>query len=72
MQPDGSTFGGFQRRALGKGAVDLEEHLPVVFAELCTLPEGVQGRPEGFLGEALVENVDFFFAQRHARGGQLG
>ena len=62
MQPHGGAFGGFQRGAFGKGAVDLEEYLPIIFAELCTLPESVQGWPEGLFGEAFVEDVDFFFA----------
>ncbi|MDT4832411.1 hypothetical protein FQZ97_659670 [compost metagenome] len=72
VQPDDGTFGGFQGGAFGEGTVDLEEHLPVVLVEGGALPEGVQGRPEGFLGEALVEDVDLFLAQLDPRGLELG
>ena len=72
VQPDDGAFGGLQRGAFGEGAVDLEEYLPVVFVEGGAFPEGVQSWPEGFLGEALVEDIDFFLAQLDPRGGELG
>jgi len=72
VNPDHGALGGFGRSALGEQAVDLHEHDPVFLAENRALPERVQRRPEGFLGEALVEGIDFVLGQGHACREQVG
>ena len=62
VNPHHRVLCGFLGRALRKLLVDLEEHLPVIIVEGGPFPEGVQGGPEGFLGEPLVENLDVVFA----------
>ena len=68
VQPDHRALRRLGGSALGKQAVDLEKHRPVLFTEHGALPEGMQGRPERLLGEAFVEHVDVFLGQRHPGG----
>ncbi len=72
VQPDYRALCCLSGRALGKQAIDLEKYRPVLFTEHGALPEGVQGRPERLLGEALIEHVDVFLGQRYPRGNQIG
>jgi len=71
VQPHGGAVGRFGGGGFGKAAVDVFEDLPVVFREAGALPEGVDDRPEGFLGKTLVEEIHFGLAQRHARHDQI-
>ena len=71
MQPDSRARRGVGRDHFGKAPIDPLERLPVIVAKARALPERVQHRPEGFLGEALVVSIDLGAGQRHAHGGQV-
>ena len=72
MQPDSSPFCSFFCRLLSELTVHFTEHIPVIFNEARTLPEGMQGWPESFFRKALIKNIDFFFRQCNTRRYQVG
>ena len=72
VNPDGGVLRGFGSGPLGEHLVHFQEHFPVFFLEAGPFPEGVQGGPEGFLGKALVEDVDVVLVQGYPRRNQIG
>ena len=70
LDPHGRALGGDLGRLVGEALVDPDVGLPPLAVELRLGDEVVVERPEGAVGEALVELLDLRGAQRHRDEGQ--
>ncbi len=62
VQPNYRALCSFRCGALGKQAIDLEEHGPIFLTEHRSLPEGVQRWPERLLGKSFVKDIHVVLA----------